>query len=295
MPWCPKCKNEYVEGITTCADCGVELVDELPEEIEDDSPVKLCHTANEEIGAKLIIYLNAQGVRTAGLFPVPEYDEAYEGGFYVVMARPEYNAFAEDLENFDENREITDEDIAALMPDIDEKLEELQEEEANQMFSDLRTETSSVYVKKKDKYTDLKFSGISFIVFSLLGFGVLALNFFEYINMFNKFSTLIMAVVFAVFFLVGITSLLRARRMRGIVSQEEKVSDDVMEWIEENITDDYIRTLIDSEKTEEDNYFSAHAAMCSRVAEQFPLFNRNYIDEMMDERYNDYCEGSEKE
>ena len=90
MPWCPKCKNEYVEGITTCADCGVELVDELPEEIEDDSPVKLCHTANEEIGAKLIIYLNAQGVRTAGLFPVPEYDEAYEGGFYVVMARPEY-------------------------------------------------------------------------------------------------------------------------------------------------------------------------------------------------------------
>ena len=295
MPWCPKCKNEYVEGITTCADCGVELVDELPDEIEDDSPVKLCHTANEEIGAKLIIYLNAQGVRTAGLFPVPEYDEAYEGGFYVVMARPEYNAFAEDLENFDENREITDEDVAALMPDIDEKLEELQEEEANQMFSDLRTETSSVYVKKKDKYTDLKFSGISFIVFSLLGFGVLALNFFEYINMFNKFSTLIMAVVFAVFFLVGITSLLRARRMRAIVSQEEKVSDDVMEWIEENITDDYIRTLIDSEKTEEDNYFSAHAAMCSRVAEQFPLFNRNYIDEMMDERYNDYCEGSEKE
>ena len=35
MPWFPKCKNEYVEGITTCADCGVELVDELPEEIEE--------------------------------------------------------------------------------------------------------------------------------------------------------------------------------------------------------------------------------------------------------------------
>ena len=29
MPWCPKCKNEYIEGITTCADCGVELVEEL--------------------------------------------------------------------------------------------------------------------------------------------------------------------------------------------------------------------------------------------------------------------------
>ena len=29
MPWCPKCKNEYVEGIKVCADCGTELVDSL--------------------------------------------------------------------------------------------------------------------------------------------------------------------------------------------------------------------------------------------------------------------------
>lgn len=29
MPWCPICKNEYVEGMTVCADCGCELVDSL--------------------------------------------------------------------------------------------------------------------------------------------------------------------------------------------------------------------------------------------------------------------------
>ena len=27
--WCPICKNEYVKGITKCADCGVSLVDSL--------------------------------------------------------------------------------------------------------------------------------------------------------------------------------------------------------------------------------------------------------------------------
>lgn len=36
MPWCPKCKSEYVEGMTECADCKVALVDELVEETEDD-------------------------------------------------------------------------------------------------------------------------------------------------------------------------------------------------------------------------------------------------------------------
>lgn len=32
MAWCPKCKCEYVEGIKVCADCGSELIDELPDE-----------------------------------------------------------------------------------------------------------------------------------------------------------------------------------------------------------------------------------------------------------------------
>lgn len=31
MSWCPKCRNEYREGITVCAECGIKLVDSLEE------------------------------------------------------------------------------------------------------------------------------------------------------------------------------------------------------------------------------------------------------------------------
>ena len=32
MSWCPKCRTEYRDEFTHCADCGAELVDELPPE-----------------------------------------------------------------------------------------------------------------------------------------------------------------------------------------------------------------------------------------------------------------------
>lgn len=39
MPWCPKCKSEYREGITTCADCKVELVEDLQAVKEEEEAV----------------------------------------------------------------------------------------------------------------------------------------------------------------------------------------------------------------------------------------------------------------
>ncbi len=37
MPWCPKCRNEYVAGRTHCPDCDVDLVEELPTEPEEST------------------------------------------------------------------------------------------------------------------------------------------------------------------------------------------------------------------------------------------------------------------
>jgi len=35
--FCPECKDEYREGFYTCADCGIDLVTELPEEPKQES------------------------------------------------------------------------------------------------------------------------------------------------------------------------------------------------------------------------------------------------------------------
>ncbi|MDF2672863.1 MAG: hypothetical protein K0R09_1128, partial [Clostridiales bacterium] len=39
MPWCPKCKAEYREGFNLCANCNIELVDELERSSDEDANV----------------------------------------------------------------------------------------------------------------------------------------------------------------------------------------------------------------------------------------------------------------
>lgn len=39
MPWCPKCKAEYREGFNLCANCNIELVNELEPELDEDANV----------------------------------------------------------------------------------------------------------------------------------------------------------------------------------------------------------------------------------------------------------------
>ena len=72
--WCPKCKNEYIDGITTCVDCGCDLVAELPEEIDETAPQLLGSVVHEDVGNKLIRFLKFSGVQTCGLIPLEDAD-----------------------------------------------------------------------------------------------------------------------------------------------------------------------------------------------------------------------------
>ena len=60
-------------------------------------------------------------------------------------------------------------------------------------------------------------------------------------------------------------------------------------------TNDLISSYYNPEDSEENNYFTVHSRLCDIVSENFPFFPKEYIDELMDERYNKFCEGNGSE
>ena len=59
--WGPKCKTEYRDGITECADCGAKLVER--DELSDN--VNVCEINDEASADEILEYLQYSGVKTA--------------------------------------------------------------------------------------------------------------------------------------------------------------------------------------------------------------------------------------
>ncbi|MGN6713538.1 hypothetical protein [Anaerocolumna jejuensis] len=73
MPWCPECKAEYVEGITTCTTCGVPLVDSLE---ETEQQVEFLDTKKEAFAKKFVEFLEYSNIKHAS-YSYKEEEESY--------------------------------------------------------------------------------------------------------------------------------------------------------------------------------------------------------------------------
>lgn len=62
MPWCPDCHTEYDPGITRCADCGADLVQNDPASLAGPAPVLVYEAGTASEAQVVEATLESEGI-----------------------------------------------------------------------------------------------------------------------------------------------------------------------------------------------------------------------------------------
>lgn len=341
--WCPKCKTEYREGITVCADCGAKLVEQS--QIEE---VNICEINDEKTAEELVKFLEYSGVKDVKMelnkdgigyqIIVPKEletsaDKVVHG--YLLAKEEEKDEKADQKENTsdledslidiesdeknfaneDSNAAIDTEDHTEIENDIDDEESEQSTQDIQDEIESAETTTDDMdadnllfakevdedtidllytsdkkeYVKKADLYRDTKFSGITFLVFGILGGIYLTLCKLEIIPIeYNIVVFCIISVLFAAFVVAGIVSIVKSKKIKLQIPEEEALTKSIKEWLENTITKELVESWLDKNVSEMENDLVLTAHIRSRLSKEYPELQMEYIEMIADEYFEEH-------
>ncbi len=318
MPWCPVCKEEYKEGITSCPECHATLVDSL-EEAEKGDYIDLLSFDNEALVKKFTDYLNYSKIAASYrkdtetnsyIISVLKKDSAkakkHFSAFYSVETS---NALARNLDGYHEARALEDETDDELSWDRSETTDvEISDVDDADDTADCPTGVScaiksSEYVNKNDKLKDL---ASTIVVFSILGVAGLALLLLELLNVTNFMNQMMMLMIVAIVVigvpLVLFTSIKSYKATKILAKEENELTAKLNDWMERNFTKETIHRILYSLRVnapqvlEEQLYLMLYQAMKKRVCDQFGDLDEAYLDYIVDEFYDShFAEDTEEE
>lgn len=276
--WCPVCKTEYQKGITICAECGSVLV----EGTEDDFLITgLCELKDEETAAKLLEYLKFSGITNA--------KEKEEDGVYIITVPQSQAKQAEKLMRGFMIAQQDEQEKEALGAGNDSS----GEKGSNETPEGILNNSSKTYTKKADEYKDTRTSGITFVIFGLIGIAYLVLCKLEILPLtYNDIVLVLLLCMFAFFIANGVASVIKSGKIKGQISEEEALTKEIKLWLDENITGEIVGSWKDTNVPDEENELIVISKIGEMLSGYYKQLDTSYLEMIADEYFNEKISGS---
>lgn len=275
MPWCPKCKNEYVKGIKVCSDCKVELVESLesaPVETQlTDHLVSILYGPYENL-EEIVDNIKKAGINSAVVKQRQE-DEQYE-------------LFVDEKE-----RDKTVKTIQLFLQAKKELSEGEVEPPRNQ--NDVIPKPYEEYIPAKDKAKEMKSSAIMLMIFGIAGFIVLILMITKVLPFgFGTggvaiFCYAVMGGFFALLFGSGIVSLNSSKKMSLKSNEEDSLTKEAKEWANQTFTVENLDRVIKYNGDSNQMYFIRIDFMKRTMMQKFPKLPESFVDKFVEDKYEE--------
>lgn len=266
MPWCPVCKNEYKEGISRCADCNVDLVEELEKE------TKAVYFGERQKLETMNEFLKENGVQS-GNITLDEGEQVYE----LFVAEPDLKKAVQILGIF--------------LQEEEEENENREEEQPKKQ----KIEPAAVYVDKKYRADEYKtsaytlfFVGVLGIVFLIcMGFGVLP--FFQLSTTTKLMMYVVLGTLFLVFLGFGVYSIKAYKRILAESDEEEDKIKEVEAHLKKCVTKEAINASLagqaDKDQNPEALYFAMTEVIEEEIQKTFPDLEEALVAKLAEDHY----------
>ncbi|MCR5256145.1 MAG: zf-TFIIB domain-containing protein [Acetatifactor sp.] len=259
MKYCPKCRNEYREGIDVCPDCGETLLEgELTEEV-----LVPIYFGDEEQMNLLKDYLEYNNIMS-GKVSHNEKDDVYE------------------LSVSQNDREQSMKLVSVFIR------QEIERAEDEGEIDETDVEPVSPYIDNREKAADNRSSGWTLLFVGTVGLIFFILCMTGVINLSLGDSVLfyIVMIAFMIFMIVsGIISFINAKKLMGAAKTDSDLRSSILDFVEENLKAEDIDAKIDmtDNLNPEEKFFSRSALIKSAINEKFVNLDQGFLDSLIDE------------
>ena len=274
MPWCPKCKNEYVKGIKICSDCKVELVESLKAETVEpqltENMVSILYGPYENL-EEIVDNIKKAGIESA-IVKQRQEDEQYE-------------LFVDEKER--------DKTVKTIQLFLQAQKELSEGETENNRNNNVMPERYEEYVSAKDKAKEMKSSAIMLMIFGIAGFIVLILMITKVLPFgFGSggvaiFCYAVMGGFFSLLFGSGIVSLNSSKKMSMKSNEEDSLTKEAKEWANQTFTVENLERVIKYNGDSKQMYFIRINFMKGTMMQKFPKLPERFLDKFIEDKYEE--------
>lgn len=190
---------------------------------------------------------------------------------------------------YSDDENVLKEDDLKNVEDIQSSISKMNELGSNEAEgNELLMHSANMYENSEDKYKDNLSSAITFFVCGAAGIIILILNDLGILKFVVKGSSnfilinIVLGLLFVGFIAIGLWSLKYSKNIKNKAAIENKDTDTILAWLNENVSRDDIESSYNNDIAEEMKYFNRSDYIKSAILKQFPETEDNLADTVAD-------------
>ena len=220
----------------------------------------------------------------AGKYVRTIFDKAIEG-----CSTSQISYYMNEQNTYSDDENVLKEDDLKNVEGIQSSISEMNELGSNESEgNELLMHSANMYENSEDKYKDNLSSAITFFVCGAAGIIILILNDLGILKFVVKGSSnfilinIVLGLLFVGFIAIGFWSLKYSKNIKNKAAIENKDTDTILAWLNENVSRDDIESSYNNDIAEEMKYFNRSDYIKSAILKQFPETEDNLADTVAD-------------